>query len=144
MTTRNDESSAIVCAENIVLLSMLNETPEPPHNNPLAVTQGKKKKTVQRVLSIELESKLARTFSFLAAVTDDPNHIVATCLEEFPTGDGMRVMLAINKKSSNSSDKALDRIKCGLEKIVKLLSRAHAPPDNAGVFARELDLLTPC
>ena len=144
MTTRKDDSSAIVCAENIVLLSLLNETPDPPHHNPFAVTQGKKKKTVQRVLSIEQESRLARTFGFLAAVTDDPNHIVATCLEEFPTGDGMRVVLAINKKSSDSSNKALDRIKCGLERIIKLLSRAHAPPGNSGVFARVLNLLTLC
>ena len=139
MATRNNDPPAIVCAENIVLLLMLNETPTPPHANALVVTQSKKKKTVQRILSLEKESALVRRLSFLAAVTDDPNHIVAICVEELPTGDGMRVMLAINKKAPDSSHKALDRIKRGLETLFQLLSRVNASSSNTGVFMSQLN-----
>ena len=136
MTTRKNVPPAIVCAENIVLLSMLNETPSPPQANALAVAQNKKKKTPQRILSLKNESDLVRRLSFLAAVTNDPNHIAAICVEELPTGDGMRVMLAINKKSPDSSHKALDRIKCGLERILQIVSRASASSSKTSVFLR--------
>lgn len=114
---------------------MLNETPSPPHANSLVVAESKKKKTAQRILSPEKESALVRRISFLAAVTDDPNHIVATCIEELPSGDGMRVMLAINKGSPNSSSKALNRIQCGLENLFQLLSQVNAASSDTGVYA---------
>jgi len=134
MASRKNIHPAVVCAENIVLLSMLNETPGPPHANSLVVAESKKKKTVHRILSLEKESALVRRLSFLAAVTNDPNHIVAICLEELPTSDGMRVMLAINKASPNSSNKALNRIQGGLENIFQLLSRVNASSSNNGVY----------
>lgn len=135
MATRKNVSPAIVCAENIVLLSMLDETPNPPHANCIVVAESrKKKKTAQRILSPEKESALVRRISFLAAVTDDPNHIVAACLEELPTGDGMRVMLAINKGEAGSSSKALNRIQCGLENIFQLLCRTNASSSDPGGY----------
>ncbi|KAK0746092.1 hypothetical protein B0T18DRAFT_143637 [Schizothecium vesticola] len=139
-TTTRYSSQAIICAENIVLLSLLDETPTQPYaNEPVHVDQTVRKQQVRRVLSFKREASLVRTLSFLSAVTGHANHVVATCIEELPV-KGMRVMLAINKDRQNCSYKMMGQIKCGLDKIFNLLSRATAG-DHSSLDEQLLDAI---
>ncbi|KAL2016531.1 hypothetical protein VTK56DRAFT_3425 [Thermocarpiscus australiensis] len=114
-------------AENVALLSLLRRAPDPPQTNQrtlLAVNQDS-----GRVLSFEREASLTNTLAFLSGISDDPSHVVATCVEELPSGKGIRAIVAINKLGPESGDQVLMRIKIGLEKIFDRLSRANNEPD---------------
>ncbi|KAK1754851.1 hypothetical protein QBC47DRAFT_202662 [Echria macrotheca] len=120
MTTR--------CAENINLLSLLDQTPGTPQANRPALAESE---TSSRALSFERESCLSRAIAFLAGVSDDANHVVAVCIEELPGRDGLRLLVAINKKKVTSGDGILCRIKEGLDVVFRLLARARAERHDA-------------
>src|SRR5438105_15930970 len=111
------------CAENINLLSLLDQNPGTPGANQPALVEAE---ISSRTLSFERESCLSRAIAFLAGVSDDATHVVAVCIEELPGMNGLRVLIAINKENVHSGDVVLGSIKKGLEGVFRLLARANA------------------
>ncbi|KAK4132321.1 hypothetical protein BT67DRAFT_425741, partial [Trichocladium antarcticum] len=116
-------------AENVALLSLLRRAPTAPQANPRTSSADRDQ---GRVLSFEREASLTNTFAFLSGISDDPAHVVATCVEELPRGHGIRVVVAINKVGPDRGNTVLARIKKGLEEIFSHLSRPNngMPPNQ--------------
>ncbi|KAK3392975.1 hypothetical protein B0H63DRAFT_516186 [Podospora didyma] len=122
-TIASDPPPVLELAENIALLSLFNQTPTAPKSN--HPSPDLLKQDSGRVLSFDREQSLTTIFSFLAGVSDDPDHVVATCVEELPGRKGIRVLVAINKLRTACGDKVLARIATGLGTILGLLSRVN-------------------
>ena len=117
-----DSLTSLACTENIALLSLLSEVPSDPLvNQPDSRISAR---TYGRALSFRRKLRLSNSIALISGVSDDPNHVVAICLEEFPDQAGIRILVAINKEKHASGDKVLHRIKHGLEKIFSLLPRS--------------------
>lgn len=110
------------CVEDIALLSLLRPSPTCANENPWPVAVSVEDPA--RLLSREAELNLSRVLAFLSSISDDPAHVVAVCLEELANGNGVRVVVAINKQSPAAADDVLHRIKVGLEVILGHLARA--------------------
>ena len=109
-----------ICAEDIALLSFLHTVPEPSQRCDLSSFRGRND---ERTLPLERECDLASTLAFLAAISDDPNHVVAVCVEERVSSNSMGVMLAINKARPSSSQGTLDKARKGMQRIFQVLSK---------------------
>ncbi|KAK0748267.1 hypothetical protein B0T21DRAFT_419999 [Apiosordaria backusii] len=128
MLSDEQRQQALCCAENIALLSILS----PPSYAPLInrPPYSESPPNPGRVLSFEAEVSLASTLAFLSAISDDPNHVVAVCVEELSKHKGVRVVVAINKECPESAEVKLGKIRDGLQKILKCLSRALTDSNN--------------
>lgn len=76
----------------------------------------------RRTLSFQEESGLARTLAFLSGVSDDNNHVTAVCLEELPDEQGLKVLVAINRLTPESSSDVLNKIHAGFKRIFEQLA----------------------
>jgi hypothetical protein len=110
-------------AENIAVLSVLSPFPLPPSTNPIPTLANSKGPV--RILSFERESSLVSGLAFLAGVSDNPNHVVALCLEELPGKDGLKALLGINKAQPGDAEEVLATTKRGLQEIFEVLSRVR-------------------
>ncbi|KAK4447628.1 hypothetical protein QBC34DRAFT_302823, partial [Podospora aff. communis PSN243] len=116
-----DHPPALECAENIALLSLFSEIPSDPRDNrPATFTDAS-----GRALSFKRDIRLSDSLALIAGVSDDKNHIVASCIEELPERGGIRILVAVNKAQHSSADDVLLRIKRGFEKLFSLLSEPH-------------------
>lgn len=110
-------SPAVRCAENIALLGLLD--PVPGHlsihtpQRSLQDIHG----DVDRVLSVEQESELSSNLAFLAAITDDHEHIMSVCIEELPRVEGCQVLIAINKRLPTDGADILKKVQRGFQQI---------------------------
>ncbi|KAK3989146.1 hypothetical protein QBC44DRAFT_308759 [Cladorrhinum sp. PSN332] len=86
-----------------------------------------------RKLSFDCEACLTSTLAFLSGISDDPGHVVAVCVEELVGFNGLRVLVAINKKNHESGIGVLKRIEEGLERIFGYLSRANKATEQNAV-----------
>ncbi|KAK0733954.1 hypothetical protein B0T26DRAFT_46153 [Lasiosphaeria miniovina] len=125
-------------AENVALLSLLKQLRSPPKVNKPASAIARLDS--RRTLSFARESSLAGVLALISGISNNPDHVVATCIEERPDGGGMRVLLAVNKRSPMSGDDVLARIKNGLETIFGLLSRVNSE-DNATLEGEVLNAI---
>lgn len=113
----------VTCAEDIVLLSMLSKVPGQVREfSPQPITESQEVRE-NRSLSFEQESQLATTFAFLSGITDDSEHVTAVCIEEVPSTQGCKILVAINKATPGSRDNLLQRIEEGFEGILRNLAR---------------------
>lgn len=78
--------------ENITLLWMLNEIPEPSKEHALPDILDPK-----RVLSIQREKEIVDNLAFLSSITDDRNRVMAVCIEENVNKERLVIRLAVNK-----------------------------------------------
>lgn len=127
MLSEAQRALSLAFAENVALLSLLCQAPTAHRVNvrpPSMCSQDP-----GRVLSFEQETKLTSTLAFLCGISDSPAHVLATCVEELPSREGIRVVVAVNKKATDSGRRVLDRVKEGLGGLFDLLSRA-----SNGVF----------
>ncbi|KAK0731795.1 hypothetical protein B0H67DRAFT_476575, partial [Lasiosphaeris hirsuta] len=120
--------SEVALVENIALLSYLNKTPILPKAYDLPSVQTHQ--YPERRLSLKREADLAKTIAFLAGISDDSQHVVATCIEELPAEKGTRVLIAINKLDHSSGEVTLQQIQAGLEEIFGLLSKVNTENDT--------------
>ena len=98
--------------QSISLLQGLNEVPElPKENDPVS-----KGDTTHR-LSISREKEIASNLAFLSAISDNSQRIMAVCIEESPSGDGITIRVA-----SNMGD--LSVVTRGFEMLGKSLEQA--------------------
>ena len=111
--------------QKIILLQLLNEVPEKPHENKLVDLESRQGESPARTLTLQREKELAESFAFLAATTDDPKKIVAACVEEDGASGCIIVRLAVNNGG-------LDNVKAGFEKMSEILRRAtqRGKPDD--------------
>ncbi|KAK0632418.1 hypothetical protein B0T14DRAFT_32536 [Immersiella caudata] len=123
--SEEDHPPALKCAQNIALLSLFSEIPGGPCVN----LQKPSADTSDRVLSFKRELRLSDSIALIASVSDDKNHIVASCVEELPERGGVRILVAINKAQHNSAESVLLRIKHGFEKLFSLLSEFRGDDD---------------
>lgn len=121
MPSESQRRQALSCAENISLLSIINPTPSVPGEN--TRRPPKSKNSSLRILSFDCEISLTSTLAFLCGISDDPDHVVAVCVEELVQGKGLRVLVAVNKKNPESGTGVLQRIEDGLGKVLRCLSR---------------------
>lgn len=114
-------------AENLALLSFLRPAPTAPQTN--ALPHWATRKDTDRLLSFEREVSLTSTLAFLCGVSDNPHHVVATCVEELAGKKGLRIVVAINKKHATCGSETLTYIKDGLVDVLR-----HLSPTNDGVY----------
>jgi len=122
MSTAVSSDAALISAENIALLYLLDEVPSLPQVNDH--NDHKPAHISNRVLSFGNESRFSRTIAFLSGVSNDADYVTATCVEEIPRDAGMRVHIAINKLKPTSGSGVMQRIIEGFQKIFALLSEA--------------------
>ncbi len=120
MLSERQSRQILSFTENVALLSQLSKAPSTSHVNPWPTTLSGQHP--DRVLSRERETDLAATLAYICGISDDPSHVVATCVEELSGGRGLRVVVAVNKEHAISGDDILVRIKSGLEKIFSCLT----------------------
>ncbi|GAB1310820.1 hypothetical protein MFIFM68171_01030 [Madurella fahalii] len=121
MTSTTLSRSAELLAENVAILSLFSRAPIAPQANPRI--PALLKRDAGRLLQFEQEERLTGTLAFISGVSDDPCHVIALCVEELVGGDGVRIVVAINKKTPEAGTGILERIKKGLENIFGHLSR---------------------
>ena len=131
--TRDSEVSAITCAENIALFSLLHSVPNsvplqsvpfPPSTNTLELLPFRQE---AYALSVHRERSLASTLAFLAQTEDDPNHIPAVCVEQCTNSNNLNILFAVNKSRWNDGDSILHDLKQGFDRIFSVLTRV---PDS--------------
>jgi len=120
MLSERQSRQSLSFTENVALLRQLSEAPSTSHANPWPTTLSDQDE--ERVLSRECEADLTGTLAYLCGISDNPSHVVATCVEELSGGRGLRVVVAVNKESPSSGNDILARIKGGLEKIFSRLA----------------------
>lgn len=115
------ESAYVACAENISLLHLLHEIPEPPSVNtaPVAFSDA-----ASYSLPFATERSLAGVLAFLSSITDNPNFITAVCVQEGREGADLKVHVAINKKNDKDNNATLETICDGFNRIFLRLSSA--------------------
>ncbi|KAG6009057.1 hypothetical protein E4U21_003389 [Claviceps maximensis] len=107
-------------AENVALLHFLHTVPAPPTRN---LADERLIRHDGYSLSFDHERKLVGVLAFLSSVTDEPDHIPAVCVEEKCDSSGLRVMLAVNKKSYQDGNKKLALIKEGFQSLFAILGQ---------------------
>ncbi|KAK0667622.1 hypothetical protein QBC41DRAFT_395512 [Cercophora samala] len=128
MLSKRQRQRELACAEDIALLYTLN----PPSYAPLANKPPylKSQPDPSRALPFETEVSLTSTLAFLSGISDDSSHVVAVCVEELPSRKGICVRVAVNKATSGAAEVVLQRIKDGLQMVLKCLSRLPTDSDN--------------
>jgi hypothetical protein len=106
---------AVSCQQlelNIKLLRILREVPaeQKRHGLPSVYDHG-------RVLTLEHEIEIADNLAFLSASTGDNDEVTAVCVEENPSGDGLRIRVASNSGS-------LEEVCSGFTKVATILEKA--------------------
>ncbi|KAK4140316.1 uncharacterized protein C8A04DRAFT_15069 [Dichotomopilus funicola] len=126
MLSEKERRQYQVLAENAALLYQLRPSPTARHVNKRpawAVNQDP-----SRFLSFDQELDLTSALAFICGVSDNPLHVVATCVEEI-TGrgrqKGIRAVVAINGNNPQSSIGTSTKVKDGLEAVFMQLSRVH-------------------
>ena len=99
--------------QNIILLQLLREIVELP--SAVSIHKVATDKS-QRVMSLQREKELAESLAYLASWSDDPAHVVAVCIEENSSRDGMIINLAVNSGS-------LEKVIRGFEKMANILEK---------------------
>jgi len=102
--------------QKIVLLQLLNNTPEKPSEMSISERSAQTDDFTKRVLGLQREKQLAELFTFLAATTNDPKKIVAACVEESEKGRCLIIRLAVNNGN-------LDNVEAGFERMARALER---------------------
>ncbi len=109
-------------AENIALLSLLQEVPALPSRNEITPSL----EIAGRELSLNRERGLAGALSFLSGISNDGKYVTAVCIEEIPDSDSLRVILAINKSTVTDGTGVLKEVKLAFENIFRILSEAQS------------------
>jgi hypothetical protein len=120
MLSEAQPQSSLLFAENVALLSLLSRAATDPHINTCGSSTDREPPGH--------ETDLTSTLAFLSGISDNPSHVVATCVEEPSDHKGIRVLVAINKERPEAGNDILNRIKSGLEGIFRRLAHANTGP----------------
>ena len=103
--------------QNVALLSLLNKEPGKPEEKPLPDKWTKEPKTSKRQLSWAQECDLVDDLAFIVARSEEPEHVIAVCVEEHESATGMTIRLAVNRGNLVPTRKALEAIGHVLERV---------------------------
>ncbi|PSR82734.1 hypothetical protein BD289DRAFT_10728 [Coniella lustricola] len=137
----HDESQVVRCAENIVLLGMLPNTPIRTVPLPDSAISTDTTHGGQRQLSFRLEKQLTTALAFLSARTKDPNRITAICVEELPNEGTCRIMIAINKRTPDASMGYLSKVHAGFTRIFETMRCISSTSNNSSLVAIQSTVL---
>jgi len=94
-------------AVKVILLGIVNDTPELPQLN---IPRQQHAPSCERTLSFKHERSIAEQLAFICAYSDDPLHVLAVCIEEADSRNGMTILLAANTGKHESLIAGLERI----------------------------------
>ena len=103
-----DWRNSIHClAIKIILLGIVNEKPEAPVlNTPAAFSaQGS-----GRTLSLKHEISITQQLAFICAYSEDPLHVIAVCIEEARSREGLIFRVAANTGTHEGLIQSLQKI----------------------------------
>jgi hypothetical protein len=120
MLSKAQRKLQLCLAENASLLYHVTKAPTDAKDNPCPSTAVAN--DPRRTLSFDDEVCLTSTLAYISAISDDPNHVIAVCVEELPDRKSIRIVIAINKERPDSQDEVLKRIKDGLAVVLSHLA----------------------
>lgn len=101
--------SPLRLAENITLLQKVNSEPGRPSENAIPCLE-----LDERALKLRHERDIADCLAFVSTYSNDPNRVMALCIEEKPNRQGLIVSVAANAGN-------LDTLTFGMHGIVSIL-----------------------
>ncbi|KAL5116060.1 hypothetical protein ACEQ8H_006072 [Pleosporales sp. CAS-2024a] len=123
MESTASQEPAIICAENVALLSVLHSVPNQPLRNAFNTS---KQHTKDYILSFQDELTLTESLAYLANDADNVNHIPAVCIEQHAETSSLNILLAVNRLNEQSGKHSLQRLKKGFEEVFATLANvAH-------------------
>ncbi|TQW01094.1 hypothetical protein IF1G_01025 [Cordyceps javanica] len=135
------ESAYVACAENISLLRLFHEIPEPPSAN---IAPAAAQHASSYTLPFATERSLVGALAFLSSITGDSHCVTAVCVQEQPGDDHrLEARVAINKKTHKEKNATLDTICRGFNQI---FARLAGPGDGRcedDVFEQIISLCKP-
>ncbi|XWW94168.1 hypothetical protein V2A60_002110 [Cordyceps javanica] len=135
------ESAYVACAENISLLRLLHEIPEPPSAN-IAPTAAQHASSY--TLPFATERSLVGALAFLSSITGDSHCVTAVCVQEHPGDDHrLEAHVAINKKTHKENNATLDTICRGFNQIFARLAGPGDGHCEDDVFEQIISLCKP-
>ena len=93
---------------NIAVLKSINNKPIPPTVNELVPRSAAIRETI--ILQSNQELALAECLTYLSAYSDNPEKVMALCVEEQPGQQGLLVSVAINSGSTRYLQNTVKRI----------------------------------
>jgi ribosomal protein L22 len=124
----------------ILLLELLNNTPEPPSTTTINKERRKSISATEsdHALDFQREKELAEAFAFLAATTNDPRKIIAACVKEhIDKRRGLTIQLSVNRGE-------LGYVKNGFEKMAKILEHAAQEGAASGTIIDPFNFTLTC
>lgn len=103
--------------ENITLLWSLGREPGEPAENHIPQRFREKSSSFSRRLTFERERDLVDTIAFISASSEDPEDVIAVCVEEHEGQEGMTFRIAANRGDLQPRITALRRITSILEHV---------------------------
>ena len=101
-------------AAKIALLSLVNNKPEDPRVTKSGEYTGAQVIQPRRTLTFKHEISITQHFAFICAYSEDPLHVVATCIEETIPRNCLIIRVAAN---TGTHETLLN----GLEEISRIL-----------------------
>lgn len=108
--------SPLRLAENVTLLQKVNSEPGRPSENAIPCLE-----LDERALKLRHERDIADCLAFVSTYSNDPNRIMALCIEEKPNRQGLIVSVAANAGN-------LDTLTSGMRGIVSILENEARDP----------------
>lgn len=126
----------VACAENVAVLDLLSRSlPTTETPSPVWVPRSEAQDEPTRQLSYEQEDGLVKELAFLSGISDDPNHIMAVCVQEFPEQRRCDIILAVNKHSAGCAQDVLEKARRGLQRIFEKLREVSPSESTQSDFA---------
>lgn len=124
--------NAILCAENVALLSLLSPVPARPSKSPVVCPQGRLE---GYTLPFESERKLCYTLAFLSSITESTKHITAVSIRENKEAGTLDVLLAVNQTSHKDGSSLVVKLEQGFRSLFSLVSEFNAGKSSEGKLA---------
>ena len=104
--------------QRIVLLHIMNETPQEPCENKLQLFSACSDESSESLLDIHHEKELVEALAFLASTTNDPRKVIAVCVEECKRDRGLVVRIAANHGGLVTAQRGLQGLANIVERVV--------------------------
>ncbi|MCJ1396763.1 hypothetical protein MMC18_009655 [Xylographa bjoerkii] len=120
-------------AQNILILQALDETPVPPSENSLDDYAASHISNRTRVLSLVHERRLVEILTYWASSSGNPRKVIALCVEEYESRQGMTIRLAVNHGDLNHVKAGFNAMKVTLQQVA---ASNDTPPDRYAEMLR--------
>ena len=113
----SDRVDQQILGENIALLRLLGKEHGKPAKNMIPLGFWEQATSFPRKLRVEREIDLANTLAFLSGSSNDPEKVIAVCIEEQKDGKSMTIRIAANRGGMQPRKEALERMASILEQV---------------------------